>query len=419
MTPVMFKTLSLLIVLLYSLPINAQTITPSQSLQLVRGIVFLHQGESLRGYLFMRGDTLDVQSEEQRSVAYTDIRKIILLEQDSREPGFLYGTALASYLSYFVWNRTFSKGVYPTSGEFLYGKRGEEHLITMFLIVSGIATGGALGELFAPSSRNDHERELLFTGNADNDRLPWQTLQEYVHGQKKFQPSFHLSVQGTSVFMSLPELFFQSLASSGYKINYGYNDFSTLNVFRSIRFSYSLLNSLELGLARVSLSEHSKQFWGFGVRISPQTTTTVIDSLVDYSFTQGITSTAWYATVACRYSPLPWMYLSGGIGLGIASVTIKRSANIDIYTYQKFFFDRVILRNYNSRIEYSNDHLNTLFFGECTLLLRKGLSLGLYADYALLPSVEISGMPNLYYPIPSQVVRLGNGSIGFTLGLHF
>lgn len=59
----------------------------------------------------------------------------------------------------------------------------------------------------------------------------------------------------------------------------------------------------------------------------------------------------------------------------------------------------------------------TVFFTELNFYLNNSLSLGLLADYVFVPSMNAPGVPELN--ISEQRLRLGNGSIGINLSMHF
>ena len=58
-----------------------------------------------------------------------------------------------------------------------------------------------------------------------------------------------------------------------------------------------------------------------------------------------------------------------------------------------------------------------MVFGALQFPLTRVLSIGLAADYTLIPAVDIPALPD--NGLAGQTMGLSNGSVGFVLGYHF
>ncbi len=102
--------------------------------------------------------------------------------------------------------------------------------------------------------------------------------------------------------------------------------------------------------------------------------------------------------------------LSAGLGAGIAGVRLLRQAWThvsDDYGGSEVY----------GTAEVRKTLLSGVVFGALQFPLTRVLSIGLAADYTLIPAVDVPALPD--NGLAGQKVGLSNGSVGFVLGYHF
>jgi len=103
--------------------------------------------------------------------------------------------------------------------------------------------------------------------------------------------------------------------------------------------------------------------------------------------------------------------LSAGLGAGIAAVRLLRVAWTTIpdgYGGDSTLYGTAEVRK---------TLLSGVVFGALQVPLTRVLSIGLAADYTLIPAVDIPPLPD--NGLAGQTMGLSNGSVGFVLGYHF
>lgn len=400
--------------LLYATTLHGQTLaTDNPDKQ--RVIVFMRQGESFEGYVYgVQGDTLIVDSDSLRYLHYEQVRKIILIQQQTKEPGFLYGLFAGVYLSYHLWLAPSSS----TSAAYLSrGTRDAEAAIVNLIL--GTAVGGSLGVFSAPDKREDREQVFLFTPHDSNNVVTWKKFQDVLAASKPKKRLFHIAVRGANISMRTPELFTKSLNDAGYRIPSGvYTGLaSNFNILRSLSLSWSVWGNIEIGFMALSLSEHNIDYQEYPLYIG---STANLDTIRTSNFSQSFTAIGQYITASYRYNIHPVVQVCGGLGIGYTSVEYQRTGQVRISTKQQ----QSPYNSFTIKHDINRSVVNTILpsavlFGELSWHIRRGLTLGLYADYALVTPVTVPGMPDLSKPVTAQTVWLGNSSIGFTLGYHF
>jgi hypothetical protein len=103
--------------------------------------------------------------------------------------------------------------------------------------------------------------------------------------------------------------------------------------------------------------------------------------------------------------PIVW---NVGLGAGVAKVNFSLESSI--HSWCPTFEER-------SEHNISKTFFSGVIFTELNLYLHEAMSLGLTADYVFIPSEQAPEI--LEGGIPAQKLRLGNASVGFTLGFHF
>jgi hypothetical protein len=102
-----------------------------------------------------------------------------------------------------------------------------------------------------------------------------------------------------------------------------------------------------------------------------------------------------------------------GLGLGAAKVDFKLDTYKQIYANSPPYYEEDI--QHSQKI--SNTFFGGVVFTDLDIVLGRSFSLGISADYVLLPSREAPAVSEM--GIPAQKIRFGNSCIGLTMGLHY
>jgi hypothetical protein len=377
-----------------------------------RVVVFLRNGDGLAGFLVGADDDALTLIAEGRSVdvPYPDLKKVVVDESRTR-PAMISGMLMTIYLGNLVY---FTED--NASSLFFSDYKDSSEIASLGLA----AAGSLMGYLFGSSIET--ERVFDFTSSQEQQQVEWKRLQRFARGEWTAK-KVHLVVQGGRVY---PQ------TSSRYRTVLGNSDFSgpthyriPVNLLRQLQLTVSATNRLELGIGTL---------WAGEPNIS------IHEQGKSSNFaTQSLDTKGYY--IIAKYKPfLPLskrIQWNVGLGMGGADVDFRLRAEkkviVGIHTEQvpvhgtRFSwgfseprYETITYPIYNTLTKEHNISKTLpsgVIFSELKLYLHDGLSLGLSADYVFMPNQQAPGIPEV--AIPAQKLRLGNGSIGLTLGVHF
>lgn len=391
------KIVRTILTLLFLLPFQSR----AQEYELRRAVIFPKTGNGVSGYLVeirvgSEDDTLVlISTKRTEKIPVGELRRVIVLSQDRGGNAFLHGALLGTYAATLLVGRP--SGRSTTFLNTTYSS-GLGMLLTAFL---GVGIGGGIGLMIKTSSSD--EDIFDFTGSEVQISAARRKFYDLMSGESDFR-RVHFSVQGAHVFSHISGEFRDAIGES----NYFYASSSNVSEFnwvRKLQLTYSIQPDLEVGAALSWSGEPPASTSRYSYSSNRSTS---------LGASQSLDVSGYYAV--CRYQPFFGKMpknteLAVGGGVGLAEINFSRTANI--YTY-----------DYNPPYQSTTDRTQTdvnetrgsvLFFGELNLMLRESLSLGLAADYVYFPPKTLPAAANL--GLPEQSIR-GNGSIGFSLGIH-
>jgi hypothetical protein len=355
-------------------------------------VVILRKGQEEKiPWRDMKTITIEVEKNRRQGILMTMLAGIylgnVLVLRDKSQPSFYIGSHNGDSAWWYVWNEA---------------------------IIVGASSGLAflLGGLFGQA-----EKTFEFTGSEKEDLRKWEAFKKFILGTEG-GPKIHLSAQGAWVFPKITNRYRSLFQDAGYnswrtQYYYGGQDLwptSEFNMLRKIQLTYSIRPDVEIGAAVCFLGEPSL----YGEK---QISYQVYDPYGNYWYTssqffyvnQSLSSTGYF--VVGVYKPflktLPKI-LSWNVGLGLGVSQIKLLTTVSDLYYDAYG---------SPGFEISKAQFCSLLFTELKLYLWNALSFGLTADYTLAPALQAPALPDV--GIPAQKLRVGNGSIGFTLGFHF
>jgi len=355
-------------------------------------LVYRWNDNPLAGFLVeVKGDTLTLLSSGyQEKISFPEIRTLTLIPErkENTPAGFLGGVLTCIYLLNLA---SYHAEDHPTA---YYHKPHDDDRIVPTILMAGL--GGALGALIGAAGAD--EIIFDFSGETAEAKSEWVRFRDY--NKRESSPAkIHFSVQAAQVY---------SRVSNRYLPNSGYHKFSRyyylvkedatdFNLLRKFQVTYSLKPQADIGFAVVWFGEPT--VWG--------SKTLAYDSP---SAVQWLYATGYYAVGV--YQPFyprlkePYQFKIG-VGLGMADVNFKvQTQNYVDYYNQTTQYNKV-----------TGKLLSGTIFAQFDLFLSHGFSLGLIGDYVFVPSRQSPNIPEA--EIPAQKLRLGNGSLGITMGLHF
>jgi hypothetical protein len=179
-----------------------------------------------------------------------------------------------------------------------------------------------------------------------------------------------------------------------------YRNVSTINMFRSIKLTYSATDRIEAGLAIYSAAEPNFGYYSY---------MNVTSSNTQYSMTNKVYS--YFAMAAYDFftpDPNRSISLKCGLGIGYAKIDYQLRATETIYI-NGIYTNTILDRNINK----------TTFSGlaslECRIYPVDKVSLSLIGDYVYIPE----NTPSVAIPIDEGNKSFGNFSVGISLGIHF
>jgi hypothetical protein len=380
--------------------LSGSEIPTALSMLFNRVLVYLREGGALSGLLVgVKNDNLILRiSGRDEEIPLDNLARVTIETERKRTHYGAYGMLLGAYLGNLISFRAKNQ---PTA----YMQDMED--ATLGLVLWNLifaSAGGGLGYL-ASSIFEKGEKVFDFTGNGKERQSEWEKLKRFIIGFALPSKKVHLTVQAGYVFTRVSSQYKNIFKNAGYYVSsYSYlfeehaeeaNDF---NFLRKFQLTISPISTAEIGFAIYWLGEPSTQGdkWPTGFRAS------VAQSL----HTIGYYAIAIYKPFLKQMpNSIVW---NAGIGVGAAKVNFSLKSYLDFW--EPYFEER-------SEHNISKYSFSSVIFTELNLYLHESMSLGFTADYAFIPSEQVPEI--LSAGIPAQEIRLGNGNIGFTLGLHF
>jgi hypothetical protein len=348
-------------------------------------LVYPREGSVLSGLLIgIERNALIIRvGKKDEKIPFRNLTKVMIEAKKKKNIHVLYGMLAGIYLGNYIFYRAanqpadYMKRIDYNPSRFITGN-----------VLFGIA-GAGLG-LLAGAVFEKSERIFNFTGSAQKRQTEWERMRRFITGERSLK-KVHLSIQGGHVFTQIiPQYSNLQQSNDYYYYDYDYRGrANNFNLMRKFQLTISPKKYFEVGFALYWLGEPSL-----------------------YSVPVKTNTKGYYAVGICK--PLLWKLPKGlvwniGGGLGVAKV------NFNLYhtQYSGYPTYETVTTEHNI----SKTRFSSFVFTELNFFLQDTLSLGLAADYAFVPSDNAPAIPAA--GIPAQKLRFSNGSIGFSLGLHF
>jgi len=361
----------------------AATPLPTDQVEIV-----LHTGRVLSGTMVdITDDTVILlRAGQEQKIPKQEVRIIVVKE---RYRNILSLVLLLTYLEHLIFltdendKPPFYANYFDSSLGFLYREA--------FLLSANTGLSFLLFDALGIS-----DKVFEFAGKGEDNLAEWERLKITLRKSRRWQ-KLRFTFQAGRVFPQISNRRLSLLQDRGF---YVYKDPSLFNLLRRIQITYPLTQDLEVGLAHGWLSEPMLRAWRY--QEVPYSSVSLQESF---------SSNGYYLVGV--YRPLSRTLpnaLSWDIGLGIggAKTTIDTKAEI---------FDTPYSNRREAETKVSRTQFSALAFTELKLNISKFLTFGLAADYFLASTVRLEAIPEA--ELPAQTFRVGNGSIGFSLALHF
>jgi len=372
-----------------------------------RVLVYQKEGGTQGGLLVgIQHDSLILQvGTEDVKFPFKNLAKVVVMVEKKMGSYALTGMFVGMYLGSYlvlrdqVQNEAYAQDEMSAAGIALWN-----------LLLS--AVGGGVG-LLAGSMIDKDEIEFVFGEDLEKRHKEWERLRNFVLGVDTSYKKVHLSVQGGKVFLRAWNQYKDQIGSGitgSVSREHEMWNFSSFNLMRSLRFTYSPLRWFDVGASVMWLGEPP---WGKRIEASENRVgeSHVIITKLDATGYYLIGVFKPFAGSMPR--SISWEL---GVGLGAATIDFELEANWNKYDHRR---DYSQWKDYRGSFGHANSEkvFSGTVFTTFNLFLHRGLSLGAYADYAYLPDRDAPAVPEVGFE--AQKLRFGNASIGFSLGLHF
>jgi len=362
--------------------------------------LYRREGTYLSGLLVgVEDDTLIVRiGERDEKVRRQNLSKVVIEIEKKRGRHVPYAMFLGTYLQNLLSFRAKNQ---PTAYlEDTYEKVGSAILGNA---LSALMWGGIWYYVFSKFEKSRKEFDL--NGKEKKRLARWERLRSFITGE--YTPKkINISAQGGYVFTRVSSRYKTLFQDAGYETrNYSY----LFGEYREGATDFNLLRKLQLTLTAPSNNE-------FGIAVywpgEPSAVGYTYDWTQSFEVEQVLSTTAYYGVIVLkppRFQKSKRISLNFGIGVGMAQVDFRIKTGLETWdpSYE-------VTRNQYS---VSKRLFSSVIFAELNFYIREALSLGLIADYVYIPSLQAPEVPEA--GISAQDLRLGNASVGFTLGLHF
>lgn len=361
--------------------------------------VYRRKGGSLYGLLVgieSNALIMRVRGKDEK-IPLRNLSKVLIETEKKTSRNALYSMLLGTYIGNFALLRAKNQ---PTA----YLRDFDSGLGLFLWNVIFAGAGGGLGYLIG-SAFEKGEKAFDFTGSEQKRQANWEKLRRFVIGGDLPPKKAHLSIQAGHVFTRVCPRYFSLLENGGYYVGkYSCDESgcgdeaSDFNLLRKLQITYSPVSKAEVGVAIYWLGEPSIQGHNWQMERSIEAN--------QFLNVKGLYAVGVYKPFLKRMPKrMAWRV---GIGMGAAKVDFNlNTQHYAWYPYTEVSFEHKI----------SKTLLSGVVFTELNFYLQDALSFGFSADYVYVPPEEAPEIPDA--GIPAQKLRLGNGSIGFNLGLHF
>ena len=367
-------------------------------------LVYLQDGSSFSGFLAaVEPDALIVRKDGQDIIVPRQaLRKILLKTDPNLNRNMLYGMAAGIYVGNILL-------LHDTYEPFAFAEKIEDEDIWWGLLFESMFAAGGIGLGYLATLLETGEKSFEFGTSEQAKAATWDKFRVFTAGVP--QPAkIHFSIHGGSVFGDFSSSYDDFFGQAGYQ---SYAGASRFNLMRRVQLTYSPIPPLEFGLAYLSASEPSSSYYFY----SDDGVTSVHSS-----FSSNYSQTGLYLVGALR--PFNNPIASGNIGLaiGAARAQFEFTGYLDISEYMldpvtQAFWTYATTKSAELTYKNTKTFFSGFVFAEVSFRLYQNLHLGISADYMLKRTEEIP--PFVDFGIPAREVRLGNASIGFTMGWHF
>lgn len=360
-------------------------------------VVFRRNQSALAGFFVgVNGDTLLLLAQgRQEKVPRQDIARLTLeIEKKPARLG-LHGVLLGSYLGNHIFYTAENQPMaYISSGYY----EGDELFSVLLVNVIFAGVGGGVGYL-AGLSQSD-EKLFDFTGSASKQQATWQRFNRYLL-EKKTARKVHLVVQAGHVYTQISRRYRTAFEEANVvfdRFGFSRSESAThFNLLRKAQLTFSATGKADFGIAVFGLGEPVLQGY------------TTLPAFYSAYLQQSFNAKGYYVIGA--YQPFQIgvkkrKIFHIGIGIGRAEIDFKLKAQL----YGPLGFREV-------EHGLAKTLFSSVIFAGLDFYLADDLSLGLSADHVFMPAQKLPALPELN--IPTQKLRLGNSSLGLTLGLHF
>lgn len=370
-----------------------------------RVVIHLRDGASLSGLLVgIEDDELIIRiGKRDEKIHYLNLSEVTIRIEKKRGRNLLSATLLGTYLANLLFNCADNQPTAYMKRKGPYGGNGSELLSN---VLYALASGGVW--YYVGSKFEKEEKKFNFNGKEEKRTAKWERLKRYIRGEFASK-KINITTQASYVFTRVSSHYATLFRNAGYDIgsySYLYGDYlegaTDFNLVRKLQLTITAPSNNEFGIAVYWPGEPSVGGYRY-------------DGSQPYQVDQVLYTTAYYAVVVLkppRFQKWKRISLNVGIGAGMAQVDFKVRTSSE--TWDPYYWTYDTARN---QYNISKRLFSSVIFTELNFFLRSDLSLGLVADYVYIPSLQAPEI--LEVGITAQKLRLGNASVGLTLGLHF
>jgi len=367
-------------------------------------LVYLQDGSSFSGFLAaVEPDVLIVRKDGQDiKVPRQTLRSIILKTDTNLNRNMVYGMAAGLYIGNILL-------LHDSYDPFAFAKRLEGEDVWGGLLFESIFAAGGIGLGYLATLLETKEKTFDFGTSEQAQAATWDKFRIYTAAVP--QPAkIHFSIHEGSVFPEFSSSYDDFIGQAGYQ---SYTSASRFNLLRRVQITCSLIPALEFGLAYLCASEPGSDYYFYS-----DDGVTSINS----SFWPNYSQAGLYLVGAFRPVKGPRAIGNIGLAVGAARATIEMLGYLTISEYMldpvtQAFWTYITIKEAKLSYKDTNTFFSGFAFAEMSLRLYHNLYLGISADYMLKHIEKIPAFED--FGIPARKVRLGNASIGFTMGWHF
>jgi hypothetical protein len=336
------------------------------------------------------------------NIESTDILKVTLETSKDTLPYMLIGMSGGIYLEYLLFRHADNQPV-----QFI---RTEDRSVFGVLFTDAVYAAAGMGAGYLASLFEKSLKVFYFSGSRAARLAEWEKLRDFLSGISGPR-RVHLSLHSGYVFPSSSKSYRNLMEKADYRVLSGYSTgvahmpgyaeaAGNFNLLRGIRLTYSIKPRLEVGAAVHFQGEPGQE----GYFYAPASDLT-------WNIIQTYDSTAYHVVASYNLGSPVRGGFQWKVGLGAGAARVK--------------FDLSLTESQGYPVQFGKTdgfslvktEVCSLLFTEIHVFLYRSLSVGVVADYIMMPSEEIPAFPE--WNLPGQTIRPGNGSAWFSLGWHF